>query len=248
MAREGNPGRHALAAMVVVVALFSVGCAAAARPDQRTVQPAPMTRTPSPSPSTSPIMPAFGGTIARIDDATRARMISSWHEGCPVGLEDLRLLHLSFWDFHGRVRTGELVVHADVARDVVGVFRRLFDARFPIERMRLVDAYGGDDDRSMAADNTSAFNCRSATGHPGVWSEHSYGRAVDINPLRNPYVASDGSVLPPSGTAYADRSRRDAGVIHDGDVVVRAFVRIGWEWGGLWSSFQDYQHFSSSGR
>jgi D-alanyl-D-alanine carboxypeptidase len=204
--------------------------------------------TSPPSSPSPPADPVFHATIERIDADTQARMASSWHEGCPVSLDDLRLLRVSYWDFGGRPRVGEMVVNGDVARDVVRVFRRLFDERFPIERMRLVDAYGGDDDRSMAADNTSAFNCRFATGHPGVWSEHSYGRAIDVNPLRNPYVAADGSVQPTRGVAYADRSRRDRGMIHHGDVVVRAFASIGWEWGGDWTSFQDYQHFSQSGR
>jgi hypothetical protein len=165
-----------------------------------------------------------------------------------VGLEDLRLLTLLHYGFDGRVHTGELVVHRDVARDVVRVFRALFEAKFPIQRMRLIDVYQGDDDRSMAADNTSGFNCRYATGHPGVWSEHSYGRAVDINPLLNPYVSRDGTVLPDEGRPFADRSRVDPGMIHDGDTVVGAFAAIGWGWGGGWTSFRDYQHFSESGR
>jgi hypothetical protein len=100
----------------------------------------------------------------------------------------------------------------------------------------------------MAANNTSAFNCRSATGHPGVWSEHAYGRAIDVNPLVNPYVSSGGSVDPLQGRMYADRSRHDRGLIHPGDVVVEAFASIGWEWGGSWTSTRDYQHFSQSGR
>jgi hypothetical protein len=174
-------------------------------------------------------------------------MPHSWHEGCPVGFQDLRLLRISLWGFDGKVHAGKLVVHRDVSRDVVAAFEALFEAAFPVRRMRLVDEYGGDDDRSMAANNTSAFNCRESTGHPGVWSEHSYGRAIDINPLNNPYVAG-GTVLPPEGAAYADRSRQARGMIHDGDAVVRAFASIGWEWGGDWSSIKDYQHFSASGR
>jgi hypothetical protein len=114
--------------------------------------------------------------------------------------------------------------------------------------MRLVDDYGGGDRRSMAANNTSAFNCRSVVGRPGVWSQHSYGWAIDINPVQNPFVMSGGTVLPPAGEAYVDRSRRAPGMIHRGDVVYRAFASIGWEWGGDWSSSKDYQHFSATGR
>ena len=140
-----------------------------------------------------------------------------------------------------------MVVNAKVADDVLTVFSRLFDARFPIRRMELVDRYQGDDDRSMAADNTSAFNCRFATGSNRVWSEHAYGWAVDVNPRENPYVAGD-FVAPPGGRPYADRSLDAPGMIHPGDAVVRAFSSVGWGWGGSWRSLQDYQHFSLTGR
>ncbi|HEX4906919.1 MAG TPA: M15 family metallopeptidase [Acidimicrobiales bacterium] len=153
---------------------------------------------------------------------------------------------VSHWSFEGSVRQGELVVHADVADDIVQVFRALFDARFPIERMELVDVYGGDDTRSMDANNTSAFNCRPATGS-SRWSEHAYGRAIDINPVQNPYVPHRGPVQPSAGSAFVDRSP-SVGVITADGPVVGAFAAIGWEWGGSWSSAKDYQHFSESGR
>jgi hypothetical protein len=212
---------------------------------EHSTRPSP---TPSSSQDASPTQPSFEATIAHIHHATLARMSYSWRDGCPVPIEDLRLLTMSFWGYDGRVHSGEMVVHADVSRDVVRVFRRLFEARFPIRRMRLVDEYGADDDRSMAANNTSGFNCRWRAGSPGVWSEHAYGRAIDVNPLVNPYVTSDGFVDPPSGRPYVDRSRHDRGMIHEGDVVVTAFAGIGWEWGGDWTSVKDYQHFSESGR
>jgi hypothetical protein len=174
-------------------------------------------------------------------------MASSWHPGCPVPIQDLRLLTLDYVGFDGRVHSGEMVVHRDVATDVVEVFGSLFDARFPIRRMRLVDDYGGDDDRSMAADNTSAFNCRPVTGGTS-WSEHAYGRAIDVNPIQNPYVTDAGTVEPPAGGAYVDRSARAQGVIHVGDAVVDAFDSVGWGWGGAWSDPTDYQHFSATGR
>jgi hypothetical protein len=175
----------------------------------------------------------------------------SHRAGCPVPLEDLRHLQLSYVGFGGGARTGELVVHRDVAEDVVSVFERLYAARWPVARMRLVDAYRGDDDRSMAADNTSAYNCRQVAGSSS-WSEHAFGRAIDVNPVENPYVRS-GSVAPPAGVpfAYLDRSpgaRVRPGVVQAGDLVVRAFADVGWEWGGLWTSSKDYQHFSLSGR
>jgi hypothetical protein len=140
-----------------------------------------------------------------------------------------------------------MVVHREMATDVVAVFRKLFDARFPLRRMRLVDDYGGDDQRSMAADNTSGFNCRLVTGG-GSWSEHAYGRAIDVNPIQNPYVTGAGTVEPPGGASFVDRARRATGMIHAGDVVVDAFASVGWGWGGTWSNPTDYQHFSSTGR
>jgi D-alanyl-D-alanine carboxypeptidase-like protein len=104
-----------------------------------------------------------------------------------------------------------------------------------------------DDDRSMAANNTSGFNCRRVSGSSS-WSEHVVGRAIDLNPLRNPYVTRGGRVSPPAGRPYVNRARRAAGMIHANDLVVRAFAAAGWRWGGDWSGSRDYQHFSSTGR
>ena len=174
-------------------------------------------------------------------------MTPSWRHGCPVALEQLRYLEVTHWTFDDETETGELVVHENSAEDIVAVFASLFDARFPIERMELVDAYDGDDDLSMAANNTSAFNCREVAWRPGVWSNHATGQAIDINPLINPYVA-DGIVLPPGGAAFVDRSNRVPGGIYADDVVVTAFAAIGWGWGGDWLSAKDWQHFSASGR
>jgi poly-gamma-glutamate synthesis protein (capsule biosynthesis protein) len=188
----------------------------------------------------------FRGGVFAIDRSTRSRMRWSWRPGCPVGLGELRLLRVDHWGFDRRVHRGELVVHRDQARLVLGVMERLFRLRYPIRRMRLVDDYRADDDRSMAANNTSAFNCRPVSG-TSRWSEHAYGRAIDVNPVQNPYVAGS-HVSPPAGRAYADRARRAPGMIHGGDAVVRAFAAAGWGWGGAWRSASDYQHFSASGR
>lgn len=153
---------------------------------------------------------------------------------------------MSHWNYAGSVSTGKLVVAADLANQVVDIFRDLYDARFPIERMRLVDEYDGDDDLSMAANNTSAFNCRPVTGGSS-YSEHSYGRAIDINPVMNPYVKGS-TVLPPAGSAYLNRNLDAPGMIHASDEVVQAFASRGWIWGGTWSSLKDYQHFSTTGK
>jgi len=187
----------------------------------------------------------YAGTVGPITAELATRMSSSWRPGCPVPLADLRLVTVTYRDFDGAVATGELVVHADVADSVVAVFGELFALGYPIRSMRLVDDFGGDDDASMAADNTSAFNCRPISRGTG-WSEHAYGRAIDLNPVENPYVR-DALVLPPEGVPYT--SRPDApGVLHADDAVVRAFAAHGWRWGGEWSSPVDHQHFSTTGR
>jgi hypothetical protein len=194
-------------------------------------------------------MPRFDGTSSRLGPKLRRRISgSSWHRGCPVEMGALRLLRLRHWTMADRdVHRGLLVVHRDAADDVLRAMRSLFEHRFPIRRMRLVDRYGADDNRSMNADNTSAFNCRFVAG-TNRWSQHAFGRAIDINPIENPYVTPSGHVSPPAGRAYVNRSRRAPGMIHAGDAVVRAFSRVGWGWGGTWSGSRDYQHFSATGR
>ncbi len=206
----------------------------------------PSTTVPRMTTTTTPTPERFAATVSAIDDVTAARMEASWRPGCPVPLEGLSLLTLSYLGFDGAVHKGELVVGNDVADDVVRAFAGLFDSGYPFERMELVDVFGADDDRSTMANNTSAFNCRPITGGTS-WSEHSYGTAIDINPVQNPYV-SGGRVLDPDAIAYLDRSLSEPGMIHDGDAVVGAFAAIGWEWGGHWSDPVDYQHFSATGR
>jgi poly-gamma-glutamate synthesis protein (capsule biosynthesis protein) len=239
--------------LAVAVALLAAGCAAAggapAGGRQLASPTAPATTAAEAPPGTrvaAAAVPRFRGSVAAIDPATRARMRWSWRPGCPVGLADLRLLRVDHWGFDRRVHRGELVVHRDQARRVLGVLERLFRVGYPIRRMRLVDDYRADDDRSMAANNTSAFNCRPVAG-TSRWSEHAYGRAIDVNPVHNPYVAGR-HVSPPAGRPYADRARRAPGTIHAGDAVVRAFAAAGWAWGGAWRGARDYQHFSASGR
>jgi hypothetical protein len=191
--------------------------------------------------------PRFRGSVVTGRDAVRNRVRWSWRRGCPVGPVELRLLRADYWGVDKRVHRGELIVHRDHARRVLVVLEKLFKAGYPIERLELVDAYRADDDRSMAANNTSGFNCRRVSGSSS-WSEHAYGRAIDLNPLRNPYVTRGGRVSPPAGRPYANRARRAAGMIHANDLVVRAFAAAGWRWGGYWSGSRDYQHFSSTGR
>ena len=189
----------------------------------------------------------YQASVERITPFLHHRMRSSHRAGCPVPWRGLRYLRLSYVGFDGRTHTGELVVAAAYARDVVGVFRQLYDARWPIRRMQLVDAYGGDDDRSMAADNTSGFNCRRVKGSK-AWSDHAFGAAIDLNPVQNPYVTGS-SVAPRGSGPFAVVDRAPGALVPDGtiradDVVVRAFAAIGWEWGGSWTE-PDFQHFSA---
>ena len=193
--------------------------------------------------------PEYRATIKPLPHDVRAWMNGvSWHPGCPVHLRALRLVTLRYWGFDRRAHRGRLVVHRDVAEKVVGIFRRIYQASFPIRQMRLVDYYGADDRTSMEHDNTSAFNCRWRAGQPGVWSQHAYGRAIDVNPVENPYVWS-GGVSPWNGAPFVDRSHRRRGMIFHGDAVWWAFRSRSWEWGGDWTaSVKDYQHFSRNGR
>lgn len=186
--------------------------------------------------------------VTAVSPVTAADLGASWREGCPVGPDQLRRVALTYWDFDGRVQQGALVVHADAVDAVQAVFRRLFDARFPIRRMETIDRYGGSDDASMAADNTSAFNCRNAVRADGVqqWSTHSFGRAIDVNPVENPYVLG-GTALPPAGAAFTDRADVRPGMAVPGGPLVDAFAASGWQWGGRWAGSPDYQHFSADG-
>ncbi len=178
--------------------------------------------------------------------ATRTRMTGvSWHPGCPVGLGELRSLRLSYWGFDHAVHQGELIVNASAAASLTQAFRLLFAGGFPIRLMRAVDDFGGDDERSMLADNTSAFNCRLVPGTT-VWAQHAYGLAVDINPFENPEI-QNGKADPPAAAAWADRSRSSPAMIRDEDAAWRAFRAIGWTWGGDWHSLKDYMHFSANG-
>jgi len=205
-----------------------------------TTLPATTTNPPVTTNSQSPEFQSSIGSVGAAD------LPSSWREGCPVDVEALQAVEVSHFGFDGEVHVGTLVVATEVAEDIVEIMSTLFANAFPIERMEPVDVYDGDDDLSMAANNTSAFNCRPVTG-ASSWSEHSYGTAIDVNPLVNPYVIG-ATVLPPGGAVYADRDLDVPGMIHDGDVVVETFDAHGWIWGGTWSSPKDYQHFSTSGR
>lgn len=170
----------------------------------------------------------------------------SYPQGCEVPRSDLRYLELSYVDFEGHEHLGQMVCNRHIADDLLYIFRRLYEARYPIASMRLIDDYGADDARSMAANNTSCFCYRRVVGSTAL-SKHSRGMAVDVNPLYNPcvYVRS-GRVLPPEGRTYAhgrDRRKDIPGKIDVTDLCYRLFVSRGFRWGGAWRSLKDYQHF-----
>ena len=246
----------ATAAIVAVVVGADATTTVDARPAERAPGPPSPARVASPvvSPVVTPapqVPPRFPGGVYRIGPFLREHLAGrNWHPGCPVSIDHLRHVRVSYWDFRGRVRAGPLIVNETLARDVLWVFRQLFEAEFPIHRIQLPPRYRPPTRRDWfnTRNRTAAFNCRPATGNPGSLSHHSYGWAIDINPLQNPYVRSDGSVLRRAAKPYTDRSRREPGMIHPGDVVVRSFARIGWEWGGDWVTLKDYMHFSLTGR
>lgn len=195
---------------------------------------------------TAPAGPLFQASTSALTTAMRNRMTGvSWHPGCPVGLGELRLLRLSYWGFDHAVHQGELIVNTSATAPLTRAFALLFQAGFPIRQMQVVDDFGGDDERSMLADNTSAFNCRLVPG-TSVWAQHAYGLAVDINPFENPEIQG-GQADPPAAAAWADRSRSSPAMIRAGDAAWRAFRAIGWIWGGDWRSLKDYMHFSANG-
>jgi D-alanyl-D-alanine carboxypeptidase len=244
---------------VLAVMAPAAGCGrggtAAGTPAPNAGAPAPTGVAPSRSPTAVPSptstarpsatpSPRFTAQISRV---SRDTLKYSWHPGCPVPVSGLRLIKMTYWGMDHKPHNGQLVVNAAAAGDVVSVFTKLYAGHYPIRRMELVDLYKGSDFDSIEADNTSAFNCRNATGSSS-WSQHAYGLAIDINTCENPYVHASGKIEHKKCVTFGDRSRHDPGVIHNHDLVVRSFRSIGWGWGGLWSGAKDYQHFSSNGR
>lgn len=193
--------------------------------------------------------PAGGGwesTIGPVTPAIRERMGETWSPACPVALEDLAYVTVSFRGFDGSAHTGELVVAAGEAPDVVRVFRQLFRADFPIEEMRLPTTADLEAHPTGDGNDTAGLVCRAARGQTS-WSAHAYGLAIDLNPFQNPYVKGD-VVLPELASSYLDRAWHRPGMVLPGSVAVEAFAQIGWSWGGDWSTLKDYQHFSATGR
>ena len=169
----------------------------------------------------------------------------SFKANCTTPREDLRYLRVLHYNLDREVLQGELICHKDIADDLLAIFQELYKAAYPIERMVLIDEYDADDEASMRANNTSAFNFRRASGMQRL-SSHSTGMAIDINPLYNPLVKhreGKTKVFPATAIAYIDRTKFFPYKIEKGDLCYRLFKKYGFSWGGDWRSSKDYQHF-----
>lgn len=166
----------------------------------------------------------------------------SWQENTPVKLEELSYINVTYWGFDDMEHMGEMIVHEKLAQEVIEIFKELYEAKYPIEKIKLIDEYNADDNLSMADNNSYAFCSREVTGKKGMFSKHSYGIAIDINPVQNPYVKGH-IVLPEEGNSYLNREDIRKGMIIKGDICYNAFKSRGWTWGGEWKSLKDYQHF-----
>ncbi|HKL80453.1 MAG TPA: M15 family metallopeptidase [Mobilitalea sp.] len=172
----------------------------------------------------------------------------SYREECDTPYEELRYLRVLYKGFDGKTYIGELIVNKAITQDIIEIFRELYVIDYPIERIFLVDDFGADDSQSMEANNTSAFNYRLVAGTTRR-SKHSYGTAIDINPLYNPYITEhDGNttVLPENATEYVDRTKDLEYYIRKGDPCYEAFIKRGFTWGGEWKNSKDYQHFEKA--
>ena len=268
MTRSGGLGLAALVAMTVASMTLSAcgeSGGAADSPPLTATSPGPEASTPptTPAPSPSPAgepetaRSGFKGKIDPLPAGLAAEMRgTTWKPGCPIPLDDLRILHFNYWGFDHALRRGPMVVNASVANDVLWVFKQLYEAAFPIKKVALATEFKPErfeQHRRITSHRsvTASFNCRpvvTALGPGSDYSQHAYGLAIDLNPLQNPYVTTSGFVRNRAAEPYLDRGRQLEGMIHEGDVVFRSFAAIGWEWGGNWSGDKDYMHFSLLGR
>ena len=166
---------------------------------------------------------------------------------CPVHLKDLKLLSIKYLGYDGSDKLGELLVHKDISSDVVKIFEELYEIKYPINKMNLISKYNGDDWLSIEDNNTSAFNCRFIEG-TNKWSNHAYGKAIDINPIENPYVSKKGHIFHKESLKYKIREHKsntlkDRAILLKEDKAVKIFEKYGWKWGGDWITIKDYQHF-----
>lgn len=185
-------------------------------------------------------------SINPVDDEIFGRIYgNSYKKDCSIPREELRYLTVAHHNFNGEVVKGELICNALIAEDLIDIFRNLYNDKYPIERLVLIDEYGSDDIKSMQANNSSCFNYRVIAGSNKL-SKHARGLAIDINPLYNPWVKQDNGVLkvsPEEGRPYADRKKEFPYKIDRDDLCYKEFIRHGFKWGGDWTTIKDYQHF-----
>jgi hypothetical protein len=185
----------------------------------------------------------FKSSIRSIPKKIQLQMQNSpWHHRCPINLDELAYIKMTYWGYDNKTHVGVLITNNALAEEVVDIFKVLYNHRFPIQQMAPMDFFNNDDHASMEANNTSSFNCRSVSGYPGLFSQHSYGRAIDINPLINPYIKKN-SILPINAGQFVDRKKPYPGKITKPSVIYNEFIKYGWDWGGNWYDVQDYQHF-----
>ena len=179
------------------------------------------------------------------DDIFEKMQGRSYKPDCTIDREELRYVHILHTGFDGETKEGELVVNKAIADDVLAIFEELYRAKYPIEKVRLVDEYDADDEASMSDNNSSAFNFRTIS-HSTTISKHGLGMAIDINPLYNPYVKTVSGALsiePANAAAYVDRSEDHPYWIDHDDLCYKLFTEHGFTWGGDWVHSKDYQHF-----
>ncbi|WOQ16457.1 M15 family metallopeptidase [Raineyella sp. W15-4] len=183
-----------------------------------------------------------------VRQTTTADVASTYRAGCPVGPAQLRTIDLDYRDFDGNLRRGQIIVRDSVVNDVISAFSKAYGSGYEMRQITNPNAFGGDDPTQMAADNTSGFNCRAVVGNPYSQSPHSYGTAVDVNTVENPYRDGNGTWWPGNGSQYIlggvqDRLQTDPAVLRTDSTLTRALEGSGWFWGGRWNPGRDYQHF-----
>lgn len=170
----------------------------------------------------------------------------TWHDNPYIKRSDLRYLRISHYDLQGVTHVGEMICNKLIADKLLIIFSELYAAHYPIQRMRLPDVYGADDERQMRANNTSCFCYRNVSGSKNL-SKHARGLAVDINTLYNPYVRHDKNgrriVEPSTAEKYTNRRASFPYKITTSDLCYKLFIKHGFTWGGAWKSVKDYQHF-----
>ncbi|SOJ53978.1 hypothetical protein MSIMFB_01477 [Mycobacterium simulans] len=233
--------RGALLAQLLATVVVLMQCTAA--PPPPATAPSLSAKPSSPATASPPASAPPGPAGATVRPVTAAELGTTWRPGCPVEPGQLRRVDVDHIGFDGQTHRGELIVHEDLAPEVIAIFEQLYRLGYPVEKIRTVDHYpDADDELSMEDNNTSAFNCRVVPG-TNEWSPHAAGRAIDLNPLINPCLYASGYFEPHNAAAYLDRSRTDPGLLHSGDPAVNIFTDRGWRWGGSWTTPIDYQHF-----